>query len=303
VNSRIRAGDVNAFTHVDAYDLSSQHREAFALYDARQMTSIASEPAQSSPDPIGTAVDVVGQLASPRPFFGFYGGKWRDALKHYPPPSHEIVVEPFAGSAGYSLRHYNHRVMLCEVDPVIAGVWQYLIAVTEKEIRAIPDLSDGDSVDDLRVCQEAKWLVGFWLNRGASRPRRSPSKWMRERVRPGSFWGERVRETIASQLHLIRHWTVINGSYEDLPELGPATWFIDPPYEFAGQHYHFGSDLLDYGQLADWCRSRPGQVIVCENAGATWLPFAELGHVKTTRAGSRSQEVAWVKPGEPSANR
>jgi hypothetical protein len=230
-----------------------------------------------------------------RPFFGFYGGKWRDALKHYPPPDLPTIVEPFAGSAGYALRYLNHRVILCEADPVVAGVWQYLIDVSPEEIRAIPDVQLGQSVDDLRVCTEAKWLVGFWLNRGASRPRRSPSLWMREGIRPGSFWGPRVRETIASQLDLIRHWRVYNKSYEDCPYDGPATWFVDPPYQFAGQHYYFGSSQIDYQCLADWCLARVGQTIVCENAGADWLPFAELGHVKTTRAGIRSSEVIWTQ--------
>ena len=28
-----------------------------------------------------------------RPFFGFYGGKWRDAPKYYPAPEHDTIVE------------------------------------------------------------------------------------------------------------------------------------------------------------------------------------------------------------------
>ena len=32
-----------------------------------------------------------------RPFFGFYGGKWRDSPRHYPPPAHTRIIEPFAG--------------------------------------------------------------------------------------------------------------------------------------------------------------------------------------------------------------
>jgi hypothetical protein len=31
-----------------------------------------------------------------RPLFGFYGGKWRDSLKHYPAPLHGTIGEPFA---------------------------------------------------------------------------------------------------------------------------------------------------------------------------------------------------------------
>ena len=106
-----------------------------------------------------------------RPFFGFYGGKWRDALKHYPEPAHRTVVEPFAGSAGYSLRHADRQVVLCELDPILAAVWTYLIRVKPSEIRSIPDIPLDGSVDDLNVCEEARWLVGFWLNRGIASPR------------------------------------------------------------------------------------------------------------------------------------
>lgn len=229
-----------------------------------------------------------------RPFFGYYGGKWRDALKHYPDPECDTIVEPFAGSAGYSLRHASKKVILCEIDPVLAGVWQYLTRVKPREILAIRDLGPGESVDDLKIPEEARWLVGFWLNRGAASPRKSPSKWMREGIRPGSFWGERVRTTIASQVEHIRHWQVLNCSYEECPTPDRATWFVDPPYEAAGKHYRFGSEQIDYKALARWCKSRPGQVIVCENEGATWLPFRELADVKTTRANRRSCEVLWV---------
>jgi len=124
-----------------------------------------------------------------RPFFGYYGGKWRDTLKLYPEPQHGTIVEPFAGSAGFSLRYAARDVILCEIDPVLAEVWRYLIQVKAKEILSIPDLAPNESVDDLNIVQEAKWLVGLWLNRGAASPRRSPSKWMRDGIRPGSFWG------------------------------------------------------------------------------------------------------------------
>jgi site-specific DNA-adenine methylase len=229
-----------------------------------------------------------------RPFFGYYGGKWRDAAKLYPTPDHDTIVEPFAGSAGYSLRYPQRKVILCELDPILSEVWRYLIHVKAKEILRIPDIHPGESVDDLKVVQEAKWLVGFWLNRGTASPRRTPSKWMREGVRPGSFWGARVRETIASQVDQIRHWTVKNCSYSKCDIRRTATWFIDPPYQTAGKHYRFGSSLIDYADLASWCVRRRGQVIVCENEGASWLPFRTLADVKTTRANRHSSEVVWL---------
>ena len=38
-----------------------------------------------------------------KPFWRYYGGKYR-AAPAYPPPRLGTIVEPFAGSAGYSLR-------------------------------------------------------------------------------------------------------------------------------------------------------------------------------------------------------
>lgn len=230
-----------------------------------------------------------------RPFFGYYGGKWRDAVKHYPPPRHDTIVEPFAGSAGYSLRYFNKKIILCEIDPELVAVWQYLIRAKPSEIRAIPDLKSKETVEDLKVCPEERLLVGLWLNRGAASPRKRPSKWMRDGIRPGCFWGARVRETIAHQVDAIRHWKVYNCSYAQCPTpKEEATWFIDPPYEEAGRFYRFGSKQINYSDLATWCTSRRGQVIVCENEGAEWLPFWKLAHVKTTRAERHSKEVVWT---------
>ena len=233
-----------------------------------------------------------------RPFFGYFGGKWRDAVKNYPAPKYQTIVEPFAGSAGYSLRYADHRVVLCELDPVIAAVWRYLTSVSAAEILAIPDIPSGSTVDDLKVCEEAKWLVGLWLNRATAYPRKSPSRWMRDGIRPGSFWGERVRRTIATQLQYIRHWEVHNCSYQAAPVHEPATWFIDPPYMEAGRHYRFGAAQLDFDELASWCQARPGEAIVCENEGATWLPFRHLGSFKTTRTNQLSKEVRWLSEWE-----
>ena len=167
--------------------------------------------------------------------------------------------------AGYSVRYSDRNVILGEKDAVIFEVWDYLIRVPAREILAIPDLEPGQTVTDLPVCQEARWLVGFWLNRGASRPRTGPSAWMRAGIRPGSFWGERVRQTIAAQVDRIRHWQVFNCSYENLPFFGEATWFIDPPYQNQGKHYRHGPGDVDFPMLGDWCLTRLGQVIVCEN--------------------------------------
>lgn len=206
-----------------------------------------------------------------RPFFSYFGSKWR-LSKKYSVPRYELVIEPFAGGAGYALRHYTRKVVLVEKDPIIAALWRWLIAAPAADILAIPDVADDQTVDNLSVCQEAKWLVGFWLSRCAAAPRKRPCSWMRDHTHPSSFWGETVRTRIAAQVEWIRHWEVIEGDYSAAPDV-EATWFIDPPYAEMGKHYRYGSKGLDYGTLGAWCMERKGQVLVCESEGAKWLPF------------------------------
>ena len=230
--------------------------------------------------------------ANARPFFSYYGGKWRDA-RRYPSPAHKTIVEPFAGSAGYSVRHHAHDVILVDSDEAIAGVWEFLIGVSPSEVLAIPDVPP-DGVRSMGLCQEAEWLVGFWVNKGAATPRNKPSAWMRSGRYNNSFWGERVRQTIASQVELIRHWRVVHGSWQRLDVSEDATWYVDPPYMDQGRHYRHGAGGIDYRALGDWCRALPGQVIVCEQEGADWLPFERLHEAKTPRKSKRSAEVIWT---------
>lgn len=223
--------------------------------------------------------------AALRPFFSFYGGKWR-AAPRYPAPEHRLLIEPFAGSAGYATRHPDREVLLYDIDPVIVGVWSYLIRVSAAEVLRLPLAFE--SVDDLDIPQEARWLLGFWINKAVAQPRKTPSIWMRSGGR--GCWGEGVRQRIASQLDAIRHWRVTQSSYEDVAPSRPATWFVDPPYHDKGRYYTFHN--IDFPRLAQWCRRLPGQVIACEQEGADWLPFRPLGNVKSSRGMSR--EAVWI---------
>ena len=231
-----------------------------------------------------------------RPFFTYFGGKWR-AAPHYPKPERDTIIEPFAGSAGYSLRYPSRNVMLNDLDPAVAGTWDYLIRAPEAEILALP-LWDGswETVNDLNIPQEARWLIGWWLNKGNTTPRLSATSWMRSGTRPNSFWGEAIRARIASQQQHIRHWTTTSMDYAHLPAVR-GTWFIDPPYKVAGKEYRHGSAGIDFDHLADWSRSRPGQVIVAENSGADWLPFRAFRDIKASPGATRtgvSREVIWT---------
>lgn len=228
-----------------------------------------------------------------KPFWTYYGGKYRAAL-HYPAPNYDTIVEPFAGAAGYALRYANFRIILVEKNPKVAATWRYLLRVSAAEVRALPLIQPGQTVDDLLVCEEARYLIGWNLNKGATAPCRSPSAWMRSGKVMSQFWSEERRERVASQVDRIRHWQLIEGDYTAAPDV-EATWFIDPPYIGAGKHYPTQPD--DFKKLGDWCRERKGQVMVCENVGATWLPFAPFLNIKANeskRGGKVSREALWV---------
>lgn len=235
------------------------------------------------------------------PFFPYYGS-CHSMARLYPRPRFDRLIEPFAGSACYSLHHPERDVVLIERDPVVADLWRWLIRVSPEEALALPDLEPGQSTDDLEVCPAVRSLIGFWLQKAQSKPSKRLSSWMERGPATSQLhWGSRVRHRIAQQLPAIRHWTVVEGDALQLGldldlshRHGPdnATWFVDPPYQGRpGSHYRYGSKLIDYGELGAWCQSLPGQVMVREQFGATWLPFERLGIVNGQRG--KSTEVAW----------
>ncbi len=234
-------------------------------------------------------------MNSLRPFWRYYGGKWR-AAPRYPKPQHDTIIEPFAGSAGYSLRYANRRVILVEKYPVIAEMWRYLIGVSSKEIRSIPTVT---SVDDLPawVPQGGRWLVGSTLNAATTAPRRTLSAGLSALGGRFDGWTPATRERVAQSVGSIRHWQIIEGDYTAAPDI-EATWFIDPPYNNGpGMRYVHGPSSLDYQALGDWCQARRGRVVVCENEGADWLPFQPFATFKPGVNGKGSREVVYVQDG------
>lgn len=227
-----------------------------------------------------------------RPFFSFYGSKWRIA-KRYPKPEYDHIIEPFAGSAGYSLRYTEKQVTLYDADSTICSVWDYLISAPTSEIESLP--IDVKHVDEVKGSQEAKWLIGFWLNHACVSPMLSPSAWMRKGKHNTSFWGEEIRNRIAKQQQFIRHWEIIEGKY-DAATNHNATWFVDPPYQGKCGRLYKHNDI-DFEVLGNWCQDRRGQVIVCESEGANWLdfrPFHEAKAMEGPRGKKISKEMIWT---------
>ncbi len=211
-----------------------------------------------------------------RPFWNYYGGKWKHAYEDsYPAPDYNTIIEPFAGAAGYSIRHYRRNVILVEKDERVAETWDYLLHASADDILRLPIVTDVAELADW-VPQGAKYLIGFNMNTAIATPAKTLSKLHRNnRIlrNYSSGWSEEKRTLCAWQVSYIKHWQLRFGDYSLAPDV-EATWFIDPPYNNqAGATYRMHE--IDYHALGLWAQSRQGQVIVCENKGATWLPFKE----------------------------
>jgi hypothetical protein len=225
----------------------------------------------------------------------YYGSKVANAHR-YPAPIHDMIVEPFAGGAGYSLLHWQKRVILVDLDPAIVGVWRYLIDTTPDEIMALPLIEPGQDVRELGCSGGGRLLISWCLNQLAH-PARHMSSWAVYHTKRGAacYWGNRRRKQAALIAGRVKHWQIFAGSYADAPDI-EATWFVDPPYADGGRRYKHSA--IDYAALASWCHARCGQTIVCEREGADWLPFRPLYNAPTQAPsqGTRRRHLEAVWP-------
>lgn len=214
----------------------------------------------------------------------YYYGRKKQLAKHYPPPQLETIIEPFAGSAAYSLYGENWRkqVILIEADKRVASIWEWLIEeATREEINNLPDLKVGDRSSEFLHIVHAATKMAFAYKTIKVTP-------VLERN-----W-EISKRVMASSLHKVRHWKIINADYSSAPDI-EATWFIDPPYKDSpGRGYQYSSALIDYGKLAQWAQDRRGQVIFCEGENGDYLPFKNLREINGV-AGKRSKEKIFYR--------
>ena len=220
--------------------------------------------------------------------FSYYGSKSK-VIDLYPAPKYGKIIEPFAGSARYSLKYWDRDVLLVDKYETIIRIWKWLQKCSPSDIIGLPDLKSGETVDSFDLCDEAKWLIGFCINRGSAQPKKSPKVF--------NSWSDNKRQ-IAGQLFKIRRWNIMCGDYKSVDNQ-TATWFIDPPYQTGGEWYVEDNSSVDYKELEVWARSRNGQVIVCENTKANWLPFWPIGEL--SGAYSKTTEAIWMNDVEQMA--
>lgn len=202
----------------------------------------------------------------------------------YPDPVHPVVIEPFAGSAAYSLHgsRWARQVILVEKDPQIAALWRWLIEeATEERIRALPDPVEGEVTDSLLHILHGASKRWFTYKQATATP------FMLSAWRASKAY-------MAANVRKVKHWVIIEGDYTAAPEI-EATWFIDPPYQGdPGTGYRHGSDAIDYESLAFWTQARKGALIVCEGPDADWLPFERLARQRAA-AGKENIEMVYLR--------
>lgn len=211
--------------------------------------------------------------------FYYFGRKGRLA-RTYPAPCYPLVIEPFAGSAAYTLHWKPPKSILIDADERVVALWHRLLALGPKGIAATPAPVVGERTEDLwhllaMASKDSLCVGGYRV-----------SSWAL-----ASF--ELSRKLALRTVMTAARYTYSHGDYRNAPDV-EATWFIDPPYQCVARGYREGSAKMDYTALATWCRSRRGQVIVCEQEGADWLPFQPHRSQQNVQSTGTSQEVVWT---------
>lgn len=218
--------------------------------------------------------------------FPYFGRKKRLASK-YPAPRFPLVIEPFAGSMAYTLHHRPPGAIGVEKDPRVVDLWERLLDGTYD--LTPPVVGEQDTRLFVKLCAFSDHSLT------------SPSLKVTEAM--ARNFARAVTAVTEAAEYASTHVAYLEGSWDALPTPAKAaTYFIDPPYaKFIGRTPGRGGYLesandIDYEALAAWCRSLPGQVIVCEQEGADWLPFRPLASNQSIGGNQarRQTEVIWT---------
>jgi hypothetical protein len=231
------------------------------------------------------------------PLFKWFGSKWL-ASKLYPAPEHDVIFEPFAGSAGYSLRHSEKNVVLWEDNAQLHALWTWLVAPTTRasQILEIPlNIPEGTDIREIGLNRFQALLLKHWQRTNNVGDCWTISPWGNK---PGQ-WTANTRARVAEEICAVKHWKVRRIAYDE-----SGTYFVDPPYLY-NYRYRFAS--FDHAALVASIERIPerAQVIVCEAACQKtgrvpeYLPFQLFGSRITSRRkkteNHHSLEYLWVR--------
>lgn len=204
--------------------------------------------------------------------WSYYGCKYK-IRKLYPKPKHNKIIEAFAGAGSYSLEHFENDILLVDKSSMIINVWEYLQSCSINDIKGLPVYKQGHILKRLDFdCEGQYQLMRLIIAQASYGGNNTVSKW-------GALRFHNNIKKLLENHHKIKHWKFLCADYESLPN-EIATWFIDPPYFVGGHKYPMSNRAINYQNLANWCLSRAGQLIVCENTSADWLPFVPLKKIQ-----------------------
>lgn len=221
------------------------------------------------------------------PLFKCFGSKWTSS-KLLPPPTGKIIVEPFAGSAGYSMRHCEHEVVLYEANLHLRTLWKWLIEdASEQAVREVPiNIPQGTDIRTLGLSNGQALLLKNWQRTNNIGNLWTTSSWGHL---PGQ-WTANTRARVAEEVALVKHWSIsaeVDGlSAFTLHKGQKFTFMIDPPYQY---NYKYSSEPLDYSLLGYLVQGVEGQVLalegLCTKTGAMpeYLPFEHFATQVTSR--------------------
>lgn len=216
------------------------------------------------------------------PLFKWFGSKWLSS-RLLPAPLHSTVVEPYAGGAGYALRHAEKRVVLWDDDPNLQILWPWLIQAKESDIREIPiNVPEETDIRTLGLSLGQAMLMKHWQRTNNCGDCWTVSPWGNK---PGQ-WTANTRARVASEVESIAHWEFAKPDWTH----ENTTYLIDPPYLY-NYRYRTGLKPFSHTTLANNVSSIPtsSQVIVCEaicpktQSVPNYLPFTFFGERITSR--------------------
>ena len=215
------------------------------------------------------------------PLFKWFGSKWLSS-KLYPAPEHDTIFEPFAGSAGYSLRHNDKKVVIWEDNEQLRLLWTWLTtSATSEQVLEIPiNLPEGTDIRELGLNHFQALLLKHWQRTNNVGDCWTVSPWGNK----SGQWTANTRARVAEELYAVKHWKV-RRVYPDVP----GTYFLDPPYIY-NYRYRF-KDGFDHAALVQKIAMIPrgSQIIVCEAACQKtgrvpeYLPFKPFASRITSR--------------------
>jgi hypothetical protein len=106
--------------------------------------------------------------------FSYYGSKSK-LVDYYPRPKHDRIIEPFAGSARYSLKYFDREVTLVDKYEVICRIWKWLQLCSRQDILSLPVLGKGEDIRLLNLSDDEKLFLGMISGVASISPRNKVS--------------------------------------------------------------------------------------------------------------------------------